>query len=211
MDHMKVLDFWFKGAALVDDNALSNNKVSSEIEDELMAMWFEGSEETDLIIKDQFQFYVSMAGEGTLLSWQETPQGMLANILLLDQFTRNIYRGLGAAFRYDEFALALCKKGMAVSQDQALPLIQRVFFYMPLQHAENLEDQEESLFRFSQLCEKAPLDQAGFYENMFRYARAHFDIIAQFGRFPYRNAALGRLSTKEEMDWLAKEGVRFGQ
>lgn len=211
MDYMKVLNFWFEDADLMGDKTVSHNKTNSGINDKLMALWFEGGEETDRLIKEQFQFYVSMAGEGKLLSWPASPEGSLANILLLDQFTRNIYRGLAAAFRYDEFALAICKKGLGASQDQALPLLWRVFFYMPLQHSENIEDQEESLFRFSQLCEKASLDCAGFYENIFRYARVHFDIIDRFGRFPHRNAALGRLSTQEEIAWLAKEGLRFGQ
>ena len=198
MEYKEVLNFWFgEGDAPFDENA--------------MKLWFEASPETDQIIKEKFLSFVSLAGEGNLSSWQETPDGMLANIVLLDQFSRNIYRGLSAAFRYDQLALALCKKGLARNDDQHLKPHHRLFFYMPLEHSENLEDQEESLFRFNQLSKEAPPNLAGFYDNLFQYAHVHFEIIARFGRFPYRNAVLGRLSTPEEIEWLSKEGVRFGQ
>lgn len=199
MDYTQIIDFWFEGK----DNPQSNEA--------LMRLWFEGSDDTDRIIQTRFQSYVSMAGEGKLTLWLDEPLGTLACILLLDQFSRNIYRGLAAAFRYDEFALALCKKGLASGQDQLIEPIYRIFFYMPLQHSENIEDQEESLFRFDQLCSQAKDQDIGFYENFYQYAHIHFDIIKKFGRFPYRNAVLGRLNTQEESQWLASDVPRFGQ
>lgn len=199
MNYIEVLDFWF------------GESESPQMDEKRMSMWFEGKEDIDAIIRERFLPSVSLAGAGKLGKWLESPKGTLAYILLLDQFSRNIYRGLSAAFRYDQLALAICKKGLSKSYDQALTPIQRVFFYLPLEHAENMEDQEESLFLSSQLCAQSDVDSAGIYENFYRYAHIHFDIIKQFGRFPYRNAVLGRLSTPEEITWLSNDAMRFGQ
>ncbi|MCC4797964.1 hypothetical protein BCT30_04155 [Enterovibrio norvegicus] len=199
MDYIEVLDFWFGDAD------------APQSDDERQSLWFRGKGETDSIIRERFLPYVSMAGEGRFAQWLDSPEGSLANIILLDQFSRNIYRGLSAAFRYDEFALALCKRGLASAQDEQLPLIQRAFFYMPLQHSEHLEDQEEALFRYSQLCESAGPGLEGMFDHFYRHARIHHDIVKRFGRFPHRNASLGRLSTEDEIQWLADGGARFGQ
>ncbi|PKF51566.1 DUF924 family protein [Enterovibrio nigricans] len=200
MDYIEVLDFWFGDAEIPSPN------------EEVKALWFDGVNSADNTIRERFLPHVSMAGEGKLSQWLSSPEGALAHIILLDQFSRNIYRGLSAAFRYDDFALALCKRGMASAQDMALVPVQRAFFYMPLQHSEYLEDQEESLFRFSQLCDEvSENDEAGLLENFYRHARSHYDVVKRFGRFPHRNAALGRLSTEEELQWLADGGARFKQ
>lgn len=195
MDYTEVLEYWF------------GDGDKPKTGDVLKSMWFGNDKDLDRQIRDQFLPYVSMAGEGKLSLWLTSPQGTLAVIILLDQFSRRIYRGLSAAFRYDEFALAVCKRGMAEGQDQQLPIIQRVFFYMPLQHSEHMEDQEEALFLFSQLCNFASQEDAGLYENIFRRARNNFDVIKRFGRFPSRNAFLGRLSTEEELQWLSGKGA----
>ncbi|EOD79038.1 membrane protein [Grimontia sp. AD028] len=199
MDYIEVLEFWF------------GDPDAPKTDDMLNAMWFESDEALDKQIREQFLPYVSMAGEGKLNQWLSSPQGTLATIVLLDQFSRRVYRGLSAAFRYDEFALAVCKRGLAEAQDLTLPTIQRAFFYMPLQHSEHMEDQEEALFRFSQLCSSAGLDEAGLFENIFRHARNNFDVIKRFGRFPSRNASLGRLSTEAELQWLAGGGAKLTQ
>ncbi|MDD1792926.1 DUF924 domain-containing protein [Enterovibrio sp. ZSDZ42] len=198
MDYIEVLDFWFEDAEAPQTN------------DTIKAMWLYGDESSDNFIRERFLPYVSMAGEGKLSQWLESPLGALAHIILLDQFSRRVYRGLSAAFRYDEFALALCKRGLAMGQDQSLLPIQRVFFYTPLQHSEYAEDQEEALFRFSQLCQSAEPSEAGLFENFYRQARNHYEIIQRFGRFPQRNASLGRLSTENEMVWLANGGAKLG-
>ncbi|WP_028024996.1 DUF924 family protein [Enterovibrio calviensis] len=198
MDYIEVLDFWFDDAEAPQTN------------DTIKAMWLHGDEASDNLIRERFLPYVSMAGEGKLSQWLDSPLGALAHIILLDQFSRRVYRGLSAAFRYDEFALALCKRGLAMGQDQNLLPIQRVFFYTPLQHSEHAEDQEEALFRFSQLCQSAASFEAGLFENFYRQARNHYEIIQRFGRFPQRNASLGRLSTEKEMQWLANGGAKLG-
>ncbi|MBV7299648.1 DUF924 family protein [Enterovibrio paralichthyis] len=197
MDYIEVLDYWFGDAE------------APEAGDTLQALWFQGCDESDAYIREHFLPHVSMAGEGKMSQWLSTPQGTLAMIILLDQFSRRIYRGLSAAFRYDEFSLAVCKRGLASGQDLTLQPIQRAFFYMPLQHSEHIEDQEEALFRYSQLCESVSQDEAGLFENIYRHARNNFDIIKRFGRYPNRNAALGRLSTEKELQWLAGGGAKI--
>ncbi|RXJ74756.1 hypothetical protein CS022_00540 [Veronia nyctiphanis] len=199
MDKTEVLNFWF-GELDGDVTKESRQK-----------LWFTGGQDVDQEITERFQDIVSQAGQGRLTDWMETPDGTLALIILLDQFTRNIYRGLGAAFRHDEYALAVCKKGLAKGFDAELPAIQRVFFYLPLEHSELLEDQEESLFRFSQLIKAVDEQHKLMFENFYHFAEEHHDIVARFGRFPHRNSTLGRLSSEKEIQYLSGGGARFGQ
>ncbi|PSU32481.1 DUF924 family protein [Photobacterium lutimaris] len=197
--YQDVLDFWFgeigEEVTVTDRNTL----------------WFRGGKETDQIIAERFLHQVSQAGLGELSAWTEEPRGTLALIILLDQFTRNIYRGLSAAFRYDSLALALCRRGLAKNQDLDLTPIERVFFYLPLEHSEAIEDQEEAVFRFDRLMQTVNPAHADTFEGFYQYAVSHHDVIKRFGRFPHRNAAFGRLSTQEELEWLHKGGQRFGQ
>ncbi|PSW07466.1 DUF924 family protein [Photobacterium lipolyticum] len=198
-EYQQVLDFWFgeldKEVTITDKNAL----------------WFKGEEETDKLIADKFQHLVSLAGRGGLGHWTETAKGSLALIILLDQFTRNIYRGLSAAFRYDSLAQAICKRALAQNRDEGLTPIERVFLYLPLEHSEAIEDQEESVFCFNQLRQAVSPENAIIFEGFYQYAVSHRDVVNKFGRFPHRNAALGRLSTQEELRWLSNGGQRFGQ
>ncbi|WP_413111660.1 DUF924 family protein [Thaumasiovibrio sp. DFM-14] len=198
-EYEPILDFWF-GEMDGEVTRINRNK-----------LWFGGDEESDTVITEKFREWVSRASLGQLSDWCETPRGTLALIILLDQFSRNIYRGLSAAFRHDPFALAICRKGLSVNFDQALMPIERVFFYLPLQHSESLDDQEESIFRFDQLRKQVSPDHKQLFEGFYQYALRHYHIVRDFGRFPHRNAACGRLSTLAEMDWLAVSGERFGQ
>ena len=198
-EYQQVLDFWFgeldKEVTITDKNAL----------------WFKGEEETDKLIADKFQHLVSQAGRGGLGHWTTTAKGSLALIILLDQFSRNIYRGLSAAFRYDSLAQAICKRSLAQNRDEELTPIERVFLYLPLEHSEAIEDQEESVFCFNQLRQAISPENAIIFEGFYQYAVSHRDVVKKFGRFPHRNAALGRLSTQEELRWLSNGGQRFGQ
>lgn len=199
MHYQEVLSFWFGQSA---------EQVPAP---ECNALWFGGNPETDEQIRAMFQTWVSAAGAGELNAWAQTPQSRLALIILLDQFPRNLYRGLAAAYRYDALALAICKSGLAKGDDQALTPLQRVFFYMPLEHAEGEDDQQEALFRFNQLRQAVEPENQAWFEQCYDYARQHYDIIEAFGRFPHRNAVMGRLSTPEERLWLSETEQRFGQ
>lgn len=198
-DYQAVLDFWF---GELDEEVTVNNQNT---------LWFQGGEETDRLIAEQFQPLVSQAGLGQLSHWANEPRGSLALIILLDQFTRNIYRGLSAAFRYDSLALAICKRGLANNQDESLRPIERVFFYLPLEHSEAVEDQEEAVFRFDRLRQSVSPAHAVIFDGFYQYAVSHHEIVKRFGRFPHRNAVHGRLSTQEELEWLQASGQRFGQ
>ena len=127
---------------------------------------------------------------GELFSWRASAQGRLAEILLLDQIPRNIFRGTAQAFMTDSLALVLAQEGL--TQAQELPVVQRGFFYMPFMHSESLTIHEEALRLF---------DQPGL-EKRLKYEKMHMDILQQFGRYPHRNAILGRPSTKEEEEYL---------
>jgi uncharacterized protein (DUF924 family) len=132
------------------------------------------------------------AARGEFSHWEATPEGALALLVLLDQIPRNIYRGSAHAFATDGLAQAIAQRAVAVGHDAATPMPQRMFFYLPLEHAENLDLQRVSVELF----------EATGNENYARYARIHYDIIARFGRFPHRNASLGRVTTPEEQAFL---------
>lgn len=189
MEYNNVLTFWF--------GSLDSPKWNMQMQ----TLWFDDKMSADEQCKI-FLPEVSAAGEGKLADWLDSPLGALAHIILLDQCPRRIYRGFAAAYRYDEFALALCKKGLAKGQDQQLMPVQRAFFYMPLLHSEYLEDQEESCFLFKQLCNSAMPEQQALFTHFYQLARCHFLTIKRFTRFPERNAMLGRLSTQHELRWL---------
>ena len=164
--------------------------------------WFQSSPEIDQKIRDQFEELHQQAIRGELAVLQQTPEGSLALILLLDQVTRNMYRGTPQAFAADVQALAIAKEALAHGFDKNLMSIKKMFFYLPFEHSEHLEDQETSVALFEALGDSEVL----------AYAVQHRDLIVQFGRFPHRNAILGRQSTPAEMAFLeTPDAPDFGQ
>jgi uncharacterized protein (DUF924 family) len=166
------------------------------------ALWFTKSEATDRLIAERFGPMVERALLGQHDDWAATPRGALALVLLLDQFTRNIFRETPRAFAGDPRALALATRLVDTSRDMTLAPVERWFVYMPLEHSERLLDQFESVRLFERLAADgldAPLE----------WARRHFDVIKRFGRFPHRNTILGRTSTPEELEFLKQPGSGF--
>jgi uncharacterized protein (DUF924 family) len=166
------------------------------------ALWFTKSDETDREIAERFGAVVEDAVAGRLDDWAATPRGALALLIVLDQFTRNVFRGTPRAFAGDARALALATRLVDTARDLALAPVERWFVYMPFEHSERLIDQHESVRLFERLAAdglEAPLD----------WARRHFDVIRRFGRFPHRNAILGRVSTAEEVEFLKQAGSGF--
>ena len=161
--------------------------------------WFAKDEAFDAEIRARFEGLHHQAACGELTDWSGTWQGSLALLLLLDQFPRNLYRSSGHAFATDRLALSLARAALAAGQDQAAPAELRVFFYLPFEHSEALVDQD----RCVELCEA--LD-ARSGSDWARWARQHRDVIARFGRFPHRNAALGRETSAEEQAFLDSGG-----
>jgi uncharacterized protein (DUF924 family) len=166
--------------------------------------WFRKDPEFDCSIRTRFGAVIRCALAGELADWDRTPLGALARIVVLDQLTRNAYRGTPRAFAGDALALAAAKALVASGRDRKLKALQRGFVYLPFEHSENLEDQAESLRLFGALAAEHPAQAAGL-----DWARKHQAVVARFGRFPHRNAILGRDSTVEELAFLEEPGSRF--
>ncbi len=176
---------------------------------ERVKFWFSPEERTDLYIREEFEKDLLVSLNGEFDSWKESPGGCRALILLWDQFPRNMYRDTPRSFAYDMLAQNLCLKGIATKLDRKLDLIERVFFYLPLEHAEDLEIQKKSVLYFTELVKEAPpelkKDAVGFCD----YAVRHFKIVQQFRRFPHRNAILHRPSTPSELEFFKQPGSSF--
>jgi uncharacterized protein (DUF924 family) len=172
-------------------------------------LWFARSEQTDREIAACFGDDVGRAGHGELDAWAVTPHGRLALLILLDQFTRNLNRNSPHAFDHDERARAVALQGIELGQDRQVRPVERPFVYLPLMHSEDLALQEQSVVLFQTLRDAAPPEHAQGAGQSLRFAVRHRDIIAKFGRFPHRNAVLGRLSTPEELAFLQTPGSSF--
>ncbi|MEX0932630.1 MAG: DUF924 family protein [Candidatus Pacearchaeota archaeon] len=183
-DYEKILEFWFE---------------KSE-----KSAWFRPDQLFDKKIKTKFGKLLEKAKLGEMENWKGIPESSLALIILLDQFSRNIYRENPKAFESDEQALRIAKESIEKGFDKLASLERRIFFYMPFMHSENIKNQKFSVRIFRELSEK----DIKFKINL-DFAIKHMGIIKRFGRFPHRNKILGRKSTKEETEFLKKEGRGF--
>ena len=193
-----ILDYWFGSSA-----------DASEISKEKRRLWWDADPAIDADIRARFVDFVEAAGRNELAEWAETPRGLLALILLTDQFPRNIFRNTPLAFAFDAAALAYCKHGIVRGFDLQLRPIERVFHYLPLEHSEALGDQDESVRLFSELAQLAPPGQKELFAGYQTYAERHREIIARFGRFCHRNKILDRPSRPEEEEFLRQPGSSF--
>lgn len=193
-----VLEFWFgaEPARALCDPARSR-------------LWWRKDAATDADIRTRFGTWVAAAQAGRLHHWADAPDGLLALVLLADQFTRNIHRDTPAAFAGDALALAWCRQGIAAGFEAQLAAAGRAFLYMPLEHSELLADQDECVARFERLVAAAAAADRGALAGMLDFARRHREVIARFGRFPHRNVVLGRVSSAEETAFLATPGASF--
>lgn len=184
-----VLDFWF-GAPGTAEHGKQRE------------LWFRKADETDAAIRARFGADVEAALAGRREQWAHGARGMLALLILLDQFTRNIFRDTPRAFAGDARALALATAMVAKGEDRELAPFERWFAYLPFEHAESIAAQREALRLFGRLAEEG-------FPDALSWANKHHDVIARFGRFPHRNAILGRISTPEELEFLKRPGSRF--
>ncbi|HEX4674027.1 MAG TPA: DUF924 family protein [Steroidobacteraceae bacterium] len=197
----QVRDFWF-----------GKLPMTAQTLDQRLKFWFPEDEapvvrqNRDKTIRARFGSLVERAMQGELASWADSPRRCLSLLILLDQFPRNIYRGTARAFAGDDQAVAITLSGMESAADGALDLVERIFFYMPLQHCEVREVQEESVAAYRRLLAEAPQDLRGAFEDALKAAEEHRTIVERFGRFPHRNRALERVSTREEEAWLGAGG-----
>ena len=195
-----VLEFWFGPEGVVDDHTARSQ------------LWFTPSTEFDDQIRTQFGKAIQSAMTGELSHWCASPEGTLGLVLLLDQFTRNVFRGSAKAFQADSLTVTLVREAIDRKHDRVLDPVRRSFLYLPLEHSEDLEDQKQCVELFTQLeqeCAGTDLEKAA--QVWLSYAVDHFVIIERFGRFPHRNALLGRSSTPEEVSYLNDDAPTFGQ
>ncbi len=183
MDYQRVLDFWFEEHP---DN------------------WFIKNPDFDKKIQSEFESLHHSLKDLPRTEVTSSPQEALAIIIVLDQFSRNMYRGTQKAFETDKIALCIAKESIQKGYDKKLTPLQRVFMYLPFEHSEDLEDQKDSVKFYTELFEENPS-----FADFLDYAIQHLNIIKRFGRFPHRNKILGRESTPEEIEFLKEEGSSF--
>lgn len=193
-----VLAFWF--GAETSDEAIASARA---------ALWWSKDAAIDADVRERFGALIEDAAQHRLDDWRQTPAGRLALILLTDQFPRNAMRDLPASFAFDVFALAFCKEGLRDGADRHLRPIERIFFYLPLEHSEAIADQEQAVALMAELASGATAAARATFDGFLRYAQRHREVIQRFGRFPHRNRILGRTSTPEEVMFLTEKGSSF--
>jgi uncharacterized protein (DUF924 family) len=195
-DPEEVLSYWFpEDLADADPETLRRHG----------KRWMAGGPEVDREIKERFGELLERARGGELDHWAQTPRGRLAPIIVLDQFSRNIYRGSPLSYSQDEKALKLALEGIEVGMDRELTPVERNFFWLPLGHSENPTLHERSVKHAEEEAANAPPHLRAMAEFGISQAKAARDVIARFGRHPHRNQMLGRTSTPEELEYLRTE------
>lgn len=196
-----VLDYWFADS-LHEPRALADR----------VQVWFRSNAEADRDIKQRFGALIERALAGELAEWADDIRGRLALVLLLDQFTRNVYRGSARAFAGDARALELSREAIAAGLDMTIEPVERAFLYMPLEHAEDLGVQTLSVDRATANLDGVPPGALRHQlEQFLKAAREHAETVRRFGRYPHRNKVMGRASSVEESAWLSEGGRGWGQ
>jgi len=185
-----ILDFWFGARGSPERGTLR-------------FVWFRKDPEFDEEIRRRFGDLHAAVARGERDDWHSAPESLLALVIVLDQFSRNLYRDDPRSWAQDERALAFAKLALARGNDARIGPIERLFLYLPFEHSENLEDQERAVLLMSSL------EAFGETRGFTQWAEKHRDVVKRFGRFPHRNEALGRVSTPEEIEFLKEPGSRF--
>jgi len=182
------------------DVARPNDVLAFWFAEATQPLWFASTPDFDEALRARFLATYQTAAAGQLANWEASVEGALALVIVLDQFPLNLFRGQAESFATAPAARAVADRAIARGFDQAMPPVQRQFLYLPFMHSETLADQERS----------ARLYQQPGLEDSLRFARHHRDLIARFGRFPHRNAPLGRVSTAEELAYLTSPEAFHG-
>jgi uncharacterized protein (DUF924 family) len=192
----EVLSYWFpEGIDDADPQTLGQQ----------MERWMAGGPEVDKEITERFGETLEQARRGELDHWAATARGRLALIVVLDQFSRNVYRDSPLSYAQDEKALRLALEGIDLGMDRELGAMERMFFWLPLGHSEDLALQERCVGQVEKEVADAPEHLRGWHEHNLYQAKAAREVIARFGRHPHRNEILGRESTPEEIEYLRTE------
>lgn len=194
----EILRFWF-----------GEQEDDADVAKEQRSMWWSINPELDKEIVETYQATLEAACNGELADWETSSRGLLALIILSDQFSRNVYRGDARSFAQDRHAYDWCDQMLTRGLDQELRPIERVFAYLPLEHSEDIADQNRCVALFSALCEQVPAHHQEVFEYFLEFALAHRKIIRQFGRYPHRNEVLSRVSTAVEKAFLTQPESSF--
>jgi uncharacterized protein (DUF924 family) len=198
VDPEEILSYWFPPGYDADSETLRQQ----------VLRWFQGGPEVDREITELFTPVLEQARRGELDWWAHTPRGRLALIIVLDQFSRTVYKGTPLAYAQDPAALRLALSGIEVGMERVLSLMERLFFTLPLGHAEGPDLPERADWMVRQAEERVELGPPhlrSIYEHSLSQAKAHREVIVRFGRHPHRNEVLGRTSTPEELEYLRVE------
>lgn len=192
-----VLESWFGSADPADASVMPRRA------------WFQKSADFDAMLRRRFGADIDAARRGLLDRWQETPAGLLALCILVDQWSRNVHRGSAASWTADPYIRAVVNRALNDGRDRAIGPVQRSFVYMPLMHSESMADHDRCIACFEALQADAPVGLESMFADYLRYAHMHRDIVVRFGRYPDRNAVIGRPSTPEELAFLREPGSSF--
>ena len=196
----EILDFWIGPAA--GDPAAAKDRSK---------LWYQSTPSSDEDLRHRFGDDLVLAERGELDDWQDTARGALALVILLDQFSRNLYRGTAGAFANDSKALSVAEAAIDAGRDLEMPWIGRAFLYHPFEHSERLDRQERSVELFQALMDEAPPEWKEELKGFLEYAIEHCGVVRRFGRFPHRNKVMGRESTTDEEAYLDSGARRYGQ
>jgi len=195
----EILAFWFADALASPAAAAARSKA-----------WFTEDPAFDAVVASRFGDLPDQAASGALDAWAAEPRAALARVIVLDQFPRNLHRGSATAFACDPVAQRAAVAAIDAGLDLRLAPIEAAFLYLPFEHAEDMGLQERAVERFEALARREGALPASLFASYIDFAHRHREVIRRFGRFPHRNGALGRVSTAEEVDYLAGGGERFG-
>jgi len=196
----EVIEYWLGDAA--------DSLAAAEARREL---WYRGGPDLDREIERRFGPLVLAARGGALCEWEQSAEGALALVILLDQFTRNIYRGTAEAYSGDALAMEAAERTVESGRDLPLPVVGRIFLYHPYHHSESLAHQNRAVALVAAIEETTPVEWHPYIRHSVEGFGHHRDVVARFGRFPHRNRLLGRPATAEELAYLEGGGEHYGQ
>ena len=200
VDAEAILAFWFGDAAADPAKAAARER-----------FWFGNASETDAIIRERFLPAIAAAARDELASWAREPRSALAEVILVDQFPRNVWRGTANAFAYDSQALDAARAAVAAGHLERLAPLEQAFLVLPFEHSEAIQDQRECVHLSAMIAASAPAEWRALLERYPDFAVKHLEIIERFGRFPHRNRVLGRAATPGEIEYLEAGAEGFGQ
>jgi uncharacterized protein (DUF924 family) len=196
----EIIEFWFGDALDSPESARKKSK-----------FWYASDSKIDNEIRRRFESTLTAVHEGHHADWEASLEGTLALVIVLDQFSRNLYRGDARAYSGDELALEIADRAVQAKRDRQLPGLYRLFLYHPFHHSERLQDQDKAVKLFQDLEDKSPQSWREFFHGSTRYSLHHRETVVRFGRFPHRNKILGRSNTEEEQAFLNRDPRSFGQ